>query len=276
MQLNVASRAPGGPARPTSGLWLAAAAEISVAVAVGVLVLAGRADGAGPPAAHHPVQMHWSAALFGSAALAIFAMIWWAVTRAWPPAVLAALGLLGAVSSAPVRTLALHSHLVAMAALEILLVAVPLLLFAAARHAKVPPLPGRSSTWTLALVAVAALYGLLFVLVHLPAVHRSSSGMSTVPLWAVALAGVIGVAYWVAILSSAGRVTLAVRRTALLLSQEVAAIIALATLLFSTTADQLLGAALMLITCAAVTLPLLRRFDKQAAAQHLRLESHVR
>ena len=58
-------------------------------------------------------------------------LAWWMASRKRAAAILAAAGLVGLGMSDTVRTIALHSHVIGMAALEVLFVAVPLLLIAA-------------------------------------------------------------------------------------------------------------------------------------------------
>lgn len=282
------------PQRLIPGLWIAAAAEIAVAIAVGAMLLhygvTGRStpDIAGMHSHHHPAQMHWSATSLVVAALTAGALIWWVRTRASFPAVLTAVGLTGVVVSEPVRVLALQSHLVAMAVLEVLLVAVPLLLLAALRRTGVTSRPERSGAWATGLIIATTVYGCFLVVLHLPGIHSLAGGLTMVPIWLPALAGAIGMTYWAAILLTAGHATPSARRTALIVGQEVGVIIGLAALFvpspfmnhpsplgLSSTTDQRLGGALMVLTCAAVTLPLARRLEKQAAAQRLRTEPHV-
>jgi hypothetical protein len=283
--------------RVTPGLWVAAAAEITVAIAVGAILLhygvSGRSisdmtDMAGAHSQHHAAQIHWPASSLVVAALTAAALIWWVRTRASLPAVLTAAGLMCVVVSEPIRVLALQSHLVAMASLEVLTVAVPLLLLAALPRAGTTPAPGRAGAWTVGVIIALTMYGLLLVTAHLPGVHGRAGAMTIVPFWLAAMAFAIGMTYWAAILLTTGRVTRSVRRTALLIGQEIGAVIGLATLLLpsalmphpnalglSSTMDQRLGGALMVLTCAAVTLPLARRLERQPAAQRLRTEHHV-
>lgn len=260
--------------RLTPGLWIVAAAEIAVAIAVGAILL--HYGAAGGSTHHHAPQIHWSAVSLAIAALTASALSWWAATRARIPAILSAVGLICVVGSEPVRVLALQSHLAAMAALEALLVGVPLLLLAAAPRAQAHSSPGRSGAWTVGLIIAVALYGLLLIALHLPGVHSPVGTLSMVPLWLPVVVVVIGTGYWTAILATAGSVRPAFRRGALVIGQEVAVLLGLAALIvpsphlahadligLSGTMDQRLGGLLMVITCAAVTLPLLKRLDQE-------------
>jgi hypothetical protein len=279
--------------RVTPGLWVAAAAEIAVAIAVGAILLHyGAAGGPTPDMAgghsqHHAPQIHWQPT-FITAALTAAALIWWVRTRASLAAVLTAVGLLCVVVSEPIRVLALQSHLVAMASLEVLLVAIPLLIIAALPRTGVTSLPERSGVWAVGLIIVTTVYGCFLVALHLPGVHGRAGAITMVPFWLAALAFAIGMTYWAAILVTAGHATPSARRATLIVGQEVGVIIGLAALFMpsplmgdttplglSSTMDQRLGGALMVLTCAAVTLPLARRLERQPAAQRLRTEHHV-
>jgi hypothetical protein len=281
------------PRRLTPGLWFGAAAEIAVAIAVGAILLhygSGHAmpDPSGAHSNHQAPQIHWSTATLVVAALTTGALIGWAATRTWIPAVLSAAGLIWVAVSEPVRVLALQSHLVAMAALEVLLVGVPLLLLAAARRPHAGSPPARSARWTASVVIAVALYGLLLIALHLPGVHRPVGTVTMVPLWLTVAIVVIGTGYWTAILLTAGRVRPALRRGALVIGQEIAALLGLAALIvpaphlahanllgLSPSMDQRLGGLLMIITCAAVTLPVLNRLRPPQEPHRLREEHDV-
>lgn len=294
MRVSEMSPVAADPYRLTPGLWIAAAAEIAVAIAVGAIMLHyGAAGGSTPDMAemhlhHHAAQIDWSATSLVIAALTASVLIWWAASRTRIPAVLTAVGLMGVVSSEPVRVLALQSHLVAMAVLEVLLVAVPLLLLAALRRTGATLLPERSGAWEVGLIIATTVYACFLVALHLPGIHSLAGGLTMVPLWLASVAVAIGVSYWAAILLTAGRLTPSARRAALIVGQEVGVIIGLAALFvpspfmghttplgLSSTTDQRLGGALMVLTCAAVTLPLARRLERQEAAQRFRTEHHV-
>jgi hypothetical protein len=282
------------PQRLTPGLWIAAAAEIAVAIAVGATMLRyGTASGStagmsGAHAHHHSPQIHWSASSLTLAALTASALIWWAASRTRIPAALAAAGLMGVVACEPIRVLALQSHLIAMAELEVLLVAVPLLLIAALPRTGTASAPGRAGAWTAGVVIAVAIYGVFLITLHLPGFHSRAGATTMVPLWLAASAVAIGMTYWAAILLTAGHAAPSARRAALIVGQEVGVIIGLAALFVpspvmghtpplgvSSTMDQRLGGALMVLTCAAVTLPLARRLAKQEATQQSRTEHHV-
>ena len=121
-------------------------------------------------------------------------------------------------------------------------------------------------------VVAALLYSVLLIVIHLPAVHSRSAELDSVPLWVVALALAIGMAYWPAVLRTVGRVPTQIRRAALFGAQEVAAFIGLLSLFgawgamahssplgISMVWDQRLGGVFMMATCAAVTIPIASR-----------------
>jgi cytochrome c oxidase assembly factor CtaG len=280
------------------GVWIAAGAEIGVAVGVATLILhtgettqtsgrgsSGMGDMHPPPS----LQLSWPPGILIAAVFTAAMLICWLATRARLPAILAAAGLVGLITSEAVRAMALQSHLVAMAALEALLVAVPLLLIAAVRRRDQPTAgSGHSRSWTAWVIIAVALNSALLIVLHLPAVHGRAAQLGVVPLWLTLPVVVVGLSYWAAILIAAGRVRPALRRGALIIGQEVAAILGLAALLrpfphmqhatplgLSPTMDQRLGGILMLVTCAAVTLPLANRLKQEQATQHLRMEHNV-
>jgi len=287
-----AAAVDGGP-RPSRSLWIAAAVEIGVAVAVSAIVLHaghappatdGSASGMASMHSHRSVEPHWSAGTLVAAALAAAMLAWWLATRARIPAVLTAAGLVWLGASDTVRSLAVHSHLVAMAALEALLVAVPLLLIASLPRRAPDTGARRSLAWTVWVVVAVILNSALLIALHLPAVHNRGADLDMLPLWLALLIVVVGLAYWGAILLTTRGVRPALRRGALIVGQEVAAILGLATLIgpnphmnhagalgLSANLDQRLGGMLMLVTCAAVTLPLANRLERQ----QLRTEPNV-
>jgi len=281
-----------------AGVWIAAAVEVVVALAVGVILLhsgdpppseaRSMPDMVGMPSSHHAAQIHWTA---GNTAIVAFTgamLVWWAFSRARVPAVLAAVGLVGVAVSDPIRTMSLQSHLVAMTALEALLVAAPLLVIAALRWEQAPVGIRRSGLWTAGVVIAVLLNSVFLIALHLPGIHGRGAHFTAVPLWVTGVAIVVGFAFWAPILVSGGHVAQTVRRGALIVGQEVAVILGLAALFvpsphmhepsplgLSATLDQRLGGALMVLTCAAVTLPLIKRLDNQHANQELRTEPHV-
>lgn len=284
--------APGG-ARLSPGLWVAAAAELAVAVAVGAVLL--RSNATVMPALHHQhmpdahhssMQVHWTVGFFTIAALAAALLLCWKIFRTRVLAFAAAGGLIAVVASGPVRTLALQSHLVGMAALEVVMVAVPLLLVVALRgHAPKGPRNGRSTACMVGVVAAVLANSIFLIVLHLPGIHGRSAALADVPPWLIASAVVIGFGYWSTIMLTAGRVAPDLRRAALTIGQEVAAILGLAAVTMpashahqvnplglSAATDQRLGGVLMLITCAAVTLPLAKRLAKSPVP---RMEPHV-
>ncbi|MGH3556165.1 MAG: hypothetical protein ACRDTK_01340 [Mycobacterium sp.] len=271
--------------RLSAGLWVAAGVEIAVAVAVAALIL--HADHAMPAPDMHPsrsAEAIWHIGISIFVGFSAVTLAWWLATRARVSAMLAAAGLAGLATSETVRTMAVQSHLVGMAALEVLLVAVPLLLVAAFGTAV--PTTGftHSRVWTVGVIITVILNSVLLIVLHLPSVHGEGAYLGIVPLWLAAVVVVIGLSYWTAILITAGRVLPGLRRGALIVGQEVAAILGLAALLgpspnmqhinplgLSATLDQRLGGLLMLIACAAVTLPLAKRREQQ----QLRMECNV-
>ncbi|OBG02567.1 hypothetical protein [Mycolicibacter sinensis] len=282
--------APGG-IRLSPGLWLATVAELAVAVAVGAVLL--RANATSMPAHHHQhepgmhdssMPIHWSVSFFTIAALTAALSLGWKIFRNRVFAFAAPGGLIAVVASEPVRTLALQSHLIAMAIVEVVLVAAPLLIVAGVRG-RTDQQAGRSSGWMAGVIAAVLANSTLLIVLHLPAIHGRAAALTAVPGWLITAAVVIGVGYWSAILLTAGSVPLALRRAALTIGQEVAAILGLAAIIvpashthqvnplgLSAATDQRLGGVLMLITCAVVTLPLMKRLAKSPA---FRMEPHV-
>ena len=282
-----------GGQRLSPGLWIAAAIEIAVAVAVSaIIVRTGRASqatgqsesGMASMHSHHSAAIQWHAGTLVAAALTATMVIWWVRTRARLAAVLGAACLIGLGASDSMRTMAVHSHLAGMAALETLFVAVPLLLIAALPRQTPNAGASRSPAWTAWVVLAVVLNSALLIALHLPAIHDRGVHLGRAPLWLAFLVVAVGLGYWSAILITAGRVGPALRRGALVVGQEVGAILGLATLLgsdprphhttmwgLSASLDHRLGGVLMLITCAAVTLPLAKRLEQQ----RLRTETNV-
>ncbi len=279
-----------GRQRLSLALLAAAAAEIGAAVVVGaILITASRPTGASgrdhsghdghaghgahtpEMAPHGAATWQWSFPATIAATVAVVALLWWIASRTKVAAVLAAAGLVAMAMSEPLRGLALHSHLIAMLVLEVLMVGVPLLVLSALPRthrmsAKTSPV-GIAS-----LVGVVVLNSTFLVMLHLPVVHDRTADLMSVPLGVVGLATVIGLSYWAAILCTGAVASARARRTALIIGQEVSAVLGLAALLLpspymnhanifgiSSTTDQRLGGLVMLVTCAAVTLPLARR-----------------
>lgn len=284
MITSVSAPAEGGSVRPTPRLWLAAAAEVAAAVGLAALVM-GPAGTSGTAPHDHlgmagmpaggPVPPHWSAATMSIGVLTVGALTWWVSTRNRVAALVTAAGLTTLTTTAPVRSMVVGSHLVAMAALEILAVAVPMLLIAAMPRSELSRTPQPTRSHTAAVVIAAAGYSALLIALHLPVVHQHAGRLATTPLWPLAAAAV-GFAYWAAILTTGGGVGSAIRRRALIVGQEVGAILGLAAIIspdsrmgragplgMSAASDHRLGGLLMLITCAAVTLPLLKTFDTE-------------
>ncbi|OBK87514.1 cytochrome c oxidase assembly protein [Mycolicibacter sinensis] len=286
---------PGG-ARLSPGLWVAAAAELAVAVAVGAVLLRSNATvmpvhhQQHMPGAHHSsTQVHWTVGFFTIAALTAALLLCWTIFRTRVLAFAAAGGLIAVVASEPVRTLSLRSHLVGMATLEVVMVAGPLLLVVALRgHTPNSPRNGRSTACMVGVVAAVLANSIFLIVLHLPGIHGRSAALADVPPWLIASAVVIGFGYWSAIMLTAGRVAPDLRRAALTIGQEVAAVLGLAAVVMpisqtphddplglSAATDQRLGGVLMLITCAVVTLPMTRRLAKPGLPQAIRMEHHV-
>ncbi len=286
--------APVGAGRHLSpGLWIAAAIEIGVAVGVSVIIVrTGQSSPAADPSEQgmgsmhptHPAGIPWPAGTLALAVLMAATLTWWLATRARVPAILTAAGLVGLGASVSVRMVAVQSHVAGMAALEALMVAVPLLLVAVLPGRAVGNGPGRSPVWTAWVVLAVICNCALLIALHLPAVHDRGARLAAVPLWLALLVVAVGLNYWAAILITARRVEPGLRRGALIVGQEVGAILGLAILLgpgtrmhhttvlgLPASLDQRLGGALMLMTCAAVTLPLLKRLE----SQQLRTERDV-
>ena len=141
-----------GGQRLSPGLWIAAATEVAVAIAVSAIIFRvgvapSATDHSGPDMAsmesHRPMEIHWHATTLVIAGLTALMLAWWMTSRKRAAAILAAAGLVGLGMSDAVRTIALHSHVIGMAALEVLFVAVPLLLIAALprRTSEAQPVP---------------------------------------------------------------------------------------------------------------------------------------
>jgi hypothetical protein len=239
--------------RPLARTWLLAAAELSAALIVARLIVWTQH----PHTAchhHHGPQIHWGMVEYASTTVAIAALGWWLARRESTAAIVSVAALVAFAASPAVRGLASQSHLIAMAALELLMVACPLLLL---RESPRPSAgqPARRFGWTAFGGAAAVLYAGLLIVIHIPGVHCHCVGA---PLWVVPVALAIGIAYWFGVLCTADRVTTRARRVMLLGAQEVAAFIGLLSL-FGATWDQRLGGLLMMITCAAVTIPVARK-----------------
>jgi hypothetical protein len=244
--------------RPPAKTWLLAGLELIAALLAAGLIAWTQRPCTCP---HHHVkpaapQIHWGWVEYGSLVVAVAALGWWLVRREASAAIVSAAALAGLASSPAVRGLAAQSHLIAMVALELLMVACPLLLLRTRPRPSVAR-AARSSGWMVFAVAAAVLYGGLLIVIHLPAVHRHGAAA---PLWLAPAALAIGVAYWFGVLCTADNMTTRARRVLLLGAQEVAAFIGLLSL-FGATWDQRLGGLFMMATCTAVTRPLVRRLQ---------------
>jgi cytochrome c oxidase assembly factor CtaG len=268
---------------PSGRTWLLAALEV-----IGALVLArvivwtgrdpmsqeGHAMGPMPgmPGGHGP-DLAWSWPVYAIATVASAAAIWWLLSRRIVAAILAAVTVTMLAASTPVRMLAAQSHLIAMVALEVLMVVVPLLVVTI-----LPRLDGmqrvsrRRGGWTCLTVGSAVVYAAALIAIHLPAVHHRLADTGSAPVWVVLVAPLIGIGYWFGVLRTQAVVPVRTRRAVLLGAQEVAAFIGLLSVFgaWSTAAhhsslgisaawDQRLGGVFMMVTCAAVAIPIARR-----------------
>jgi hypothetical protein len=268
--------------RPSALTWVLAVIELIAALVIARLIVwsdqtpeSGHHDHGMPPmpmAAEPAVPAaHWGLLEYTAIGVAAATLIWWLLRRRAAPALLAALAVTVLAASPAMRMLATQSHLIAMVALELLLVIVPLLVLSA-----LPTFPDRRVTgsggWTVLAVAAALLYSALLIVIHIPAVHRRGAELGSAPLWMALVALVIGVGYWMAVLRTDGRVPVRVRRAVLIGAQEVAAFIGLLSLFgawgamdhdsplgLSAAWDQRLGGVFMIATCAAVAIPTLQR-----------------
>jgi hypothetical protein len=276
--------APSG--RPAGRVWFIATLEIIGAIVVARLILSTSSQ---PSTAHHEhmtgmrhgliSQPHWYTYHFGILLLVVLALGVWLVTRSAIPALVVVGGIVMLVASEPARAMAAQSHLLAMVALELTLVAVPIFLWSAwprfrARHHQHTQ---RSRAWDFAAIGTAAMYAALLIAIHVPAIHHRVTGTGATPVWLVVAVLVIGLLYWPTILAPCSGTSVRVRRAALIGAQEVAAFVGLLSLfgawgsMASTTPlglsmawDQRLGGIFMLTTCAAVTLPIERRLRARA------------
>jgi Cytochrome c oxidase caa3 assembly factor (Caa3_CtaG) len=283
-----ATRTAGGR-RPSPGLLIAAVAEIAVAFVVATILFSSRNASSSMSRSdmadmrQSPAQIHWQATTLALAAVTVVTLIWWLATRSRIPAVVAAVGLVAVGVSGEVRALALQSHLAAMATLEALLVAAPLLFIAALRPRQSSTAVSRSLLWAAAVVFAVTLNSALLIALHLPAIHDRGMDLATVPLWLAPLVILVGLAYWAAILLTSAHVEPRFRRGAMIVGQEVAAVLGLAVLIrpfpgmhhinpfgLSPAVDQRLGGILMFVACAAVAIPLAKRI----APQEHRISAH--
>jgi hypothetical protein len=268
---------------PSARTWIIAAVEL-----IGAFVLARIMVWTDRPAGQHheygmttmhgmpemPVpQLHWTWPVCTAGVLALAAFLWW-VWRG--QAVIAVVGATAAtiyMASHPVRMLAAQSHLIAMIVLEVQLVAVPLWIVTLLPSAADTGRTGcRRAGWMLLAGGSALAYAALLIAIHLPGEHHHRGAGNVVPLWLAVAASTIGVAYWFGVLRTAAVLSLRVRRTSLLAAQEVAALVGLLSLFsawggpgpagplkISVAWDHALGGLVMMLTCAAVAIPIARR-----------------
>jgi hypothetical protein len=270
--------------RPSARTWLLAALELIAALAVARLVVwTDRAPApghhghgmAGMPgtAGSSAPSVHWSWLEYTSIGVAVGASAWWLLRRQAIAAMVAAAAAAVVAASPAVRELAAQSHLIAMVALELLMVVVPLLVLTVSpRPGDGPAARGWGGGWTLFASGAALFYSALLIVIHMPAVHQRGTELGSAPLWVALVALVIGVGYWFGVLRTAGRVPTKTRRWLLLGAQEVAAFIGLLSLFGAWSAmahdsplrispawDQRFGGLFMMATCAAVAIPIARR-----------------
>jgi hypothetical protein len=268
---------------PSIRIWALAAVEV-----VGALILARIMLRTDPPAnqhGHHDMPMParadpdaaWTWPVQLSAAVAVVAAIWWFARRNAAAAVVCAIAMTTCAASQPVRVLATQSHLIAMVVLEVLMVLVPLSLLTV-----LPPVSSSTRTssrgWSSLAIASALAYAALLIVIHVPAAHHRGAELGAAPLWVTLVAPLIGIGYWYGVLRTAAAVPTRTRRAVLLTAQEVAAFVGLLSLFGAWGAtihrtpieipdawDQRLGGLVMMATCAAVAIPIVRRIDASAA-----------
>lgn len=274
---------------PPARIWIIAAAEL-----IGVLVLARILVWTDRPAAHRheqgmapthamaPMpdvpkpsapQVQWAWPVLTVGVLAVAAFVWWVSRRQIIVAALGATAAIICMASHPVRVLTAQSHLVAMIVLEVQLVAVPLWILTVLPFAADTRRTGcRRAAWMLLTGGSALAYAALLIAIHLPGEHHHGGARNVVPLWLAIAASMIGIAYWFGVLRTAAVLPLRIRRISLLAAQEIAALVGLLSvfgawdepgaagpLRISVAWDQALGGLVMLVTCAAVAIPIARR-----------------
>jgi uncharacterized membrane protein YhaH (DUF805 family) len=206
--------AVGGPvsvsARPSARLWLLAAVELAAAALVAKLMVPSSQRAS--TVEHHdmhgmpgmtesiPPAPHWDWVEGTTLGVALAAFVRWGRSKHPIAAVCTAAGLVVLAASQPVRVLATQSHLVAMTALKILLVLVPLLMLAAlpARRIQAEQRSGSRGLWTLLTGVAAMLYAGLVLVIHLPPLHHRSAEIGMVPLWVPGVLTLVGCFYWTA------------------------------------------------------------------------------
>jgi hypothetical protein len=270
----------GGPSGRT---WLLAAVEIVGALALARVIVWTDRDAVqhqghpmspmpGMPGGHGH-DLVWAWPVYVIAAVAAAATIWWLVCRRTVAAGVLAVAITMLTASPPVRTLAAQSHLIAMVALEVLMVVVPLLVVTMLPRLESTQRVGRRrGGWTWLAVGTAVVYATALIAIHLPAVHRGLAATGSAPVWVVAVAVLIGIAYWFGVLRTAAVVPLRTRRAALFGAQEIAAFVGLLSVFGAWSAaahrsslgmsadwDQRLGGVFMILMCAAVAVPIARR-----------------
>jgi hypothetical protein len=229
----------------------------------------------GMPEADGTAVLHWEWAAPVGGVVSAIAAIWWMRRRSVWSGIATAAGLFVVAVAPNVRTLAVGSHLVMMVLLEVAVTAIPLMIVLAWRR----PLRGEIASagrWHhIWILACTVAYVALLIAVHLPVIRDVVLEGAPLPSWAVVMAVGVGTAYWSAVLRSP--VAAALRRAALVIGQEVAAMIGLVTVLGGGAAmgtagsgalagwDHRLGGAVMLTACAAVSVPMLRKLSRDAS-----------
>jgi hypothetical protein len=274
---------------PSTRTWVIAALElIGALVLARILVWTDRPAGqhqergmapmhgmsAMPGMADKPApQPHWTWPLYIAGVAAAAAFIWWALRGQAVAAVVGATAVTICAASHPVRTLAGQSHLIAMIALEVLLVLVPLAVLTVLPHAAATgPTGYRRAGWMVVAGGSALAYAVLLIAIHVPGVHHHGGAGNVAPLWLTITAPMIGIGYWSGVLRTTAVLPLRTRRASLIAVQEIAALVGLLSLFsawggaghagplgISAAWDQALGGVVMLVTCAAVAIPIARR-----------------
>jgi hypothetical protein len=267
---------------PSARTWIVAALELLAALTLARILLwtnrsAGLHEEHGmapmPGMADTPApQPHWTWPICAAGVVAAAAFIWWVVRRKTAAAVVGAVAVTICVASHPMRMIAAQSHLLAMVALEVLLVLVPLLVLQMLPQAAyTKSTRKRLAGWMLLAGGSALASAVLLIAIHAPGAHHHGGAGNLVPLWLPIAAPIIGTGYWFGVLRTAAVLPLWIRRASLLAVQEIAALLGLVSVFsawsgaadtspigISAGWDQALGGLVMMVTCAAVTIPILR------------------
>jgi hypothetical protein len=271
---------------PPRRVWVLASLELLAAALVTNLVLS-HSDITHPAHHHHmsapiPPGTQWGWWESSAGITLAVCMVWLVARRSRTAAWVGALAAVALLASGAARTVALNSHLVAMVVIETAMTLIPLLLFAATRgwHGSVPA--------RLPLLVLAAMgYAGSIAAIHLPALHDRAMAYSVIPIWTLAAAVLMGLAFWFGVLRSPIPVRL--RRMILIGAQEVVAFIGLLSLfgawptrddmsaqLLPPMWDQRLGGFLMLLSCATATAFGLNHLRKPLSTTLEREPTHAR